>query len=270
MSILVEKQAARSASHRLASEHRGPALAPPEISICDNRAELSIAGVGQVAPISVLLVCGHPIEREGVRLIIEGQPGMTVVGDIGGSLEELGALDKDADVILFDIDSDDQNGLKHLPRVINMAGRGRVLVLADAYREDMCRQIAHFGAMGLVSKNQAVEILVKAINKVYSGEVWFSRATMAGLIRHIAQPAGRRCDDEVGSRISTLTKREREVVQLLGQGLNVEMLARRLFISETTVRHHLSSILEKLCVRDRFELVFYAYRHGLAVPPTYP
>ncbi len=145
----------------------------------------------------------------------------------------------------------------------------RVIAFMDFCDDGLLRRIARLGAMGVVSKAQAVETLVKAIKKVHSGEIWFDRATMAGVIHDLAQPNRLARDEEAAARIATLTKREREVIQNLGQGLNAEAISKRLFITETTVRHHLSSIIEKLCVYDRFELVFYAYRHGLAFPPTY-
>ena len=169
---------------------------------------------------------------------------------------------------MLDLSSAAGRDLELLRRVVEMAGRGRVLVLANTSDRDLSRHVAHLGAMGVVDKDQSVEILVKAITKVHSGEVWFGRATMAGVLRQLGHPDDKASDGEAASRIASLTKREREVIQLLGHGLNPETLAQRLFISETTVRHHLSSILEKLGVRDRFDLVFYAYRHGLSAPPA--
>ncbi len=238
-----------------------------EGSAQDNRWEIGTAALGQPSPIRVLLMCNHPIEREGLRLIMAQHPRVALVGCTNLSLRELEAFDKEVDIILLDIHSDSLDVLELLPRVVLMAGRARVIVIVDPGKQDLRYRFAHLGAMGALSRDQDVESLLKAISSVHSGEIWFDRKTIASLIRLIAAPVRKPCDDDTARRIPTLTRREREIIQFLGQGLDVEMLAERLFISETTVRHHLSSIFEKLGVRDRFDLVFYAYRHGLAVPP---
>src|SRR5207244_13168923 len=106
-----------------------------------------------------------------------------------------------------------------------------------------------------------------AIDRGAAGEIWFYGSRNEGDQRDIKHTNGSKLDGEAATRIATLTKREREVVILMSEGLKTGQLAERMFISEATVRHHLTSVFDKLDVADRFELVFYAYKHGLAPPP---
>jgi two-component system nitrate/nitrite response regulator NarL len=104
---------------------------------------------------------------------------------------------------------------------------------------------------------------------VYAGEVWINRAMMARVIGGLWNPVNAQTiqADPEAVKIALLTEREREVVGLIGEGLRNKQIAERLFISEITVRHHLTSIFDKLGVSDRFELAIYSYRHGLAKLP---
>jgi DNA-binding NarL/FixJ family response regulator len=121
--------------------------------------------------------------------------------------------------------------------------------------------------MGLVSKEKAAEDLIKAARSVHAGEAWLDPAVVAGVLNEVSAAAKSKKVDPDARKIATLTKREREVVELVSQGIKSKEVAERLFISETTVRHHLTSIFEKLEVTDRVELMIFAYRHGLAKPP---
>jgi DNA-binding NarL/FixJ family response regulator len=121
--------------------------------------------------------------------------------------------------------------------------------------------------MGVVLKEQPAEVLVMAIEKVHAGEAWFDRSTLASVLASFADPQHPQEPYSHAARIATLTKREREVITLVAQSLKNRAIADRLFIREATVRHHLSSIFDKLGVSDRAELMLYAIRHGLAEPP---
>ena len=126
-------------------------------------------------------------------------------------------------------------------------------------------QIARISGMrGIVLKEHAADKLLKAIMKVNEGEVWIERSMMGSMIQEFNKPA--LVDPEV-SKIESLTDREREVIVLIGEGLKNKQVGERLFISETTVTHHLSSVFSKLEVSDRLELIIYAFRHGLAKMP---
>ena len=114
--------------------------------------------------------------------------------------------------------------------------------------------------MGVVQKRQSALALRRAVDRVHAGEIWLDRQTTATLLRGLrkAPPS-----DPEQAKIQSLTRRELEVVALIGIGLKNEALAARLSISQATVRNHLTSILAKLDLADRFELAFYAAEHGL-------
>jgi DNA-binding NarL/FixJ family response regulator len=205
--------------------------------------------------------------RTALRLLIERQMGTWVVEEIGNCPEEVAKIGKQPDVIVADLDSSRDQPVIWLSRLLEKMREVRIVILAGNYDEKLCRRLARLGAMGVVPKGQAVDFLIKAIERVHAGEVWLDGSTVAGLIRGIAGAKPGAADDAETAKMATLTRREREIIDCLGDGLDVAAIARRLFISETTVRHHLTSILGKLGLRDRFNLVFYAYRHGLAAPP---
>jgi len=120
--------------------------------------------------------------------------------------------------------------------------------------------------MGLVLKEKAADVLLQAIEKVHAGEVWLEPAMIASVLGEMTGARASQLLDPEVAKIASLTEREREVVTLMSQGLRNRQIAARLGISETTVRHHLTSIFAKLEVTDRLELVIYTYRHGLARP----
>jgi len=218
------------------------------------------------ACIRVLLMGDQPIVRRGIRLVIEQQSRFSVVGEITNSEQELASFSEPYGIVVTDIASDIQGSLMHLGRIIKTAGDAGVIVLMQSSHPGLRLAVARLGALGVVSKEHHIESLLNAIVAVHIGEVWFDRMTIAGVVRGKNPPpvAG---GEEAESKIASLTKRERQVIQCVGAGLNPTELAKRLFISEHTARHHLTSILDKLGVRDRFELTFYAYKHGLAAPP---
>ena len=109
-------------------------------------------------------------------------------------------------------------------------------------------------------KGQAPDTLFKAIAKVRAGEIWLDRSQMTAVLNDVMR---RRQDEPTTERARLLTKREREVVAGVCDGLRNRELAERLFISEATVRNHVTSILDKLQLANRFDLVVYSYRHGL-------
>jgi two-component system, NarL family, nitrate/nitrite response regulator NarL len=209
----------------------------------------------------------HTIVRAGIRSIIEEHPGMMVVGEAPSRIEDLGSIQDRPDVILIDLDSSNGDSHQHLANVIQKMQPTCVLVLTSRRDPEFFQRIAQQGCMGVVLKDKPIAVLLKAIERVSAGEIWFDRSTMAGVIRDIKHPNGSKSNGEAATRIATLTKREREVIGLMCEGLKTRQLAERMFISETTVRHHLTSVYDKLEVADRFELVFWAYKHGLATPP---
>ena len=217
--------------------------------------------------IRILLLGEHAIVRAALRMLIESRPGLKVVAEAPKNLESLDTALDQVDLIVLDVDLEIESSLQFLGDLMASAPSARVLILTGTTDPEAYSSAVRLGAMGVVHKERPAEVLLKAIEKVHAGEVWLERATIAHLIGGISRAAKNRHSDPETAKIATLSVREREVIAVIGEGLKNKQIAGRLFISEATVRHHLSSIFSKLGVADRFELLIYAYRHGLAKPP---
>ena len=219
-------------------------------------------------PIRILLVDDHAVVRAGLRLIIQSREGMTIVGEAGNRDDALSLADSEhPDVILLDLDLGGDSGMALIADLIAAAGEARIIILTGLRDPEAHRQAVLLGAMGIVKKEKAAEVLISAIERVHAGEAWLDPSLMAGVLTEMTRSSRGRKTDPEADKIAALTNREREVIALVGEGIKSKEIAGRLFISETTVRHHLTSIFDKLGVADRVELLIYAYRHGLASPP---
>jgi len=220
--------------------------------------------------IRVLIVDDHGIVRAGLRMLLESQPGLTVVGEAATCAEALAlATGEQPDVIVLDLDLGMENAIESIPTLLSAVPEARILVLTGVRDPEPHREAVRRGAMGLVLKEHAAETLLEAIAKVGAGEVWLEPSMVARVLGELTRPqTAQQPISPEAAKIATLTAREREVITLVGEGLRNQHIAERLYISEATVRHHLTAIFAKLGVADRFELAIYAYQHGLAKPPA--
>jgi len=222
----------------------------------------------QDRPIRILVIDDHAVLRAGLRMIIESHMGMVVVGEAENRRETLASIANEApDIILLDLDLGDENGLDLLPELIAAVPDARIILLTGLRDPEVQRRAILLGAMGLVSKQKAADTVIRAIEKVYAGEVWLDRAMIASILNDRVNSSVAPNQSAETLRIAKLTEREREVIRLIGEGIKNRQIAERMYISEATVRHHLTSIFAKLGVADRFELVIYAFQHGLAKLP---
>ncbi len=216
--------------------------------------------------VRIVVIDGHELFRAGIRMILTRQPGFEVVGEAADLPEALVLVKREQpDITLLGIDLDDEQNLAYLPELCAAAEAMRVLVLSGAADPELNRRAVCLGAIGVLSKDKPADVLVKAIEKIHAGEAWLDRAMTAAVLREMS-PRNRKPDPEE-LKIRSLTEREREVIKLVGEGLKNKQIAERLFISDITVHHHLTSIYSKLEVTDRLELLIYAYRNGLAELP---
>lgn len=215
--------------------------------------------------IRIMIVDDHAVIRAGLRMLLEQDQSMSVVAMVGTRADALRlAASERPDIIILDLMLGDDDGLAFLPELCETSPESRVLVLTGVQNPDSYRGAIRRGAMGIVLKEHAAEVLLKAIKKVSEGQVWIDRSMMGEMIQEFSKSTSA---DPEQAKIATLTDREREVITLVGEGLKNKSIAQRLFISETTVTHHLSSVFSKLDVSDRLELTIYAFRHGLAKIP---
>jgi two-component system, NarL family, nitrate/nitrite response regulator NarL len=218
--------------------------------------------------IRVMIIDDHAVVRAGLRMLIENHPTMHVVAMASSGTEALDILAREsADLILLDLDLGKENGLTFVQELRAASNSARILILTGLRDPAAHRQAVKLGAMGVVVKDQAAEVLIKAIEKVNAGEIWLDRATMGNVLNEMTGQ-GQGELDSADTRINSLTDREREVIALIAEGLKNKQIGKRLFISETTVTHHLSSIFSKLGVSDRLELVIYAFGHNLVRIPN--
>jgi two-component system nitrate/nitrite response regulator NarL len=223
---------------------------------------------GRATAIRLLLVDHHVIVRTGLRLLLEHETGLTVVGEASQRVEALAAAaDLAPDIILLDVDLGGASGLDLISDLQAAVPQARVLVLTGVRDPERLGRAVRLGARGVVRKDEEREVLVQAITKVHAGEVWLDPAPSRPVLRAITQLHTGQAVDLEAAKIATLSLREREIITLVAQGLKNRPIAQRLCLAEATVRHHLTAIFAKLDVTDRLGLVVYAYRHGLAHLP---
>lgn len=218
--------------------------------------------------IRIMIIDDEVLLCEGLVQLLERHTRMSVVGHTADKKTalEIAAIER-PDIVLLDSDLQGCNVVELIPELLAAANNIRILILTESCDPELRRQEMRVGALGVVSKMQPGDVLIKAIEKVYDGEIWLDRAMTARLLNEMVHARKNTVHDVEELKIHTLTQREREIVALIGLGLKNKQIAERLFISEATARNHLTSILSKLELSDRFELAIYAYRHKLAKPP---
>jgi len=200
-------------------------------------------------------------------MLIENQPEMEVVSEYSKASEALKS--KSAirpDIILLDLDLGDENGMDFLPLLLRIYAPAKVIVLTATPETEIHVRAAAAGARGIVLKEHAPETLTGAIRSVHSGEAWIGRTLMSAVLNRLSSPAPHEEKNPEAAKIASLTPREREIVTLIAKGFNGSRMAQELRISEATVRNHLTSILSKLELANKFELAVYAFNNKLTDP----
>ncbi|MDF2439713.1 MAG: hypothetical protein JWN98_697 [Abditibacteriota bacterium] len=223
-------------------------------------------------PIHVLIVRSDDnlVARAGLQSLLDSCDGIQVIGAVGNGEDALSIAEQTPPhIVLIDVDAGPQEiGFTIIEALIQSGCQGRMLALMSAGNSQKQHRAVACGAVGLVYREQSPEVLFKAIRCVAAGEVWIDRTTTANALIALQRERIAQENDPNLLRIATLSTRERELILLIGEGLKNKEIASRLFLSESTVRNHLSSIFEKLHVNDRLELVIFAYRYGLASLPV--
>ena len=217
--------------------------------------------------IRILLVDDHQIFLAGLRLLIEKEPDMIVVGTASNRAEALALMQEHPDIVLLDLDLGNESGIDFLPQLIEPEEPPRVIIVTGVPDPELHLRAVRLGALGVVLKLDSAGSLVKAIRKVHGGEMWLNRPMISTVMTELIHARAKKMDSEA-LKIAELTVREREVIALVAEGMRNRQIGERLFISEKTVRHYLTSVFDKLGVADRLALMIYAFQHGLAKIPT--
>jgi len=218
------------------------------------------------AQVEIVLVDSRVLLRRALAHLLAAQPGLLVTGEAGDVGEALAALERlKPHVVVVNLDCPVFRAESALSDVVAQAPKPCVLAITSLADRQLQAATIAAGAAGLVYAQQPPEVLFKAIRKVHAGELWLARFETASLVRNMVRT--RFEDAREAAKIALLTRREHEVINCIAEGLRNRRIAERLSISEATVRNHVSSILEKLELSDRLELVLYAFSHGLARAP---
>ena len=213
------------------------------------------------AKIRVLLADDHTILRAGLRMMLNAQPDIEVVGEASDGRQALGeALRLQPDVVLMDITMPEMNGIEATRQIKRALESTRVLILTMHENEEYLFQVLRAGASGYILKEAADTELISAIRVVYSGRFYMSPSAQTMMVGDYLLRV--RSGEERDS-YSALTEREREILKLVAEGLTNNQIAERLYISPKTVDTHRTHIMDKLNLHSRAELVKYAMRRGL-------
>jgi DNA-binding NarL/FixJ family response regulator len=213
--------------------------------------------------IRVVLADDHPIVRQGLRTLLEGDHGaVAVVGEAADGLTALALIDEQQpDVAILDLQMPDLGGLEVARRVQDQAPRTRVIILSMHGDEPFVREALRHGVMGYVLKGAATSELLTAVQAVVAGKRFLSAVlnerALDAYVTHAREAT------EPLDRYDLLTNREREVLQLAAQGMSYAEMGERLAISPRTAETHRGNVLRKLGLKDQTELVRYALGRGL-------
>jgi DNA-binding NarL/FixJ family response regulator len=228
----------------------------------------------ETTSIRVVLADDQDLVRVGLRIILESEDGIEVVGEARTGREAVALVTElDPDVVCMDVQMPDLDGLAATRELVGRGVRGGILILTTFNRDDYLFDALTAGASGFVLKNSSPEDLVAAVQVIARGDALLSPDVTRRVIESVAAGRPRSSADAGSSRgsrppavLGELTDRENEVLGLVSAGLSNSEIAARLYVGEATVKTHVSKILQKLGLRDRIQAVVFAYENGIAVP----
>lgn len=217
--------------------------------------------------IKIVVVGDFLIFRSGLKLLLESEESFKVIGEAPDLREALMVVNgSQPDIFLVDAAAIDNGNLdtfrSSLPNEIP------ILVLTNSKQADHQQKYLELGINGIFSKEKKAEALFKAIRQVSTGDLWFQRGMLVAAIQQLVKEKKSLPEKLFAYNCESLTSRERQVLNLICRGMKNKAIADSLFITETTVRHHLTSIFEKLKVNSRLELVVHAFNEKLVEIPN--
>lgn len=217
----------------------------------------------------IVIADDHPIFRDGLRRLLETEPDLKVIGEACDGAEAVKLVKQlKPDILLLDLAMPRHPGLEALREMSSASNQNavRVILLTAAAEKNQIVEALQLGARGVVLKDSATQLLLKAIHTVMAGEYWVGRESVSNLVQYLrtlVQSSG----EEARQKKFGLTPRELEIVSAVVAGYSNKETAEYFKISEDTVKHHLSNIFDKLGVSTRLELALFAVNQSLPLKP---
>jgi two-component system nitrate/nitrite response regulator NarL len=219
----------------------------------------------KTSTIRIVIADDHPIFRDGLRRLLEAESDLKVIGEASDGAEAVKlARQLKPDILLLDLAMPKHPGLEALKDLGSAPGAGgvRVILLTAAAEKNQIVEALQLGARGLVLKDSATQVLLKAIHAVMAGEYWVGRDSVTNLVQYL-RGLIQSSNEDARQKKYGLTPRELEIVSAVVAGLSNKEIAEYFKIAEDTVKHHLSNTFDKLGVSTRLELALFAVNQGL-------
>jgi len=215
--------------------------------------------------VRILLADDHTIFRDGLRKLLEAEPDMEIVGEAGDGAEAV-ALTQQVrpDMLLLDLAMPRVPGLEALREVIGLKTPVKIILLTAAIEKRQIIEALQVGARGVVMKDAATQMLIRAIRTVMNGQFWVGREGVSDMVAYLKHQIASRPAPKAKSY--GLTRREIEILGTIVAGLSNKEIAQKFSLSEDTVKHHLTNIFDKVGVSSRLELALFAINNQLIEP----
>jgi DNA-binding NarL/FixJ family response regulator len=218
---------------------------------------------------SILLVDDQPMLRMGYRMVLDAQPDLSVVGEAEDGLAAVEQTTRlEPDVVLMDVRMPRLDGVQATERIVGSGSRSRIIILTTFDLDEYAYGALRAGASGFLLKDAPPPDMLSAIRAVATGDAVVAPSVTRRLLAQFAQhlPGPELPPGEPDPRVESLTPRERQLLAEVARGLSNAEIAERLVLSEATVKTHVGRILGKLGLRDRVQIVVFAYENGLVRP----
>jgi DNA-binding NarL/FixJ family response regulator len=213
----------------------------------------------------VLIADDDDLMRAGLVELLSGEPEIEIVGEAATGRQAVEhARRLDPDVVLMDVRMPDLDGIQATRELARVAPRARVVILTTFEQDDYVFGALRAGASGFLLKRTRPEELIAAVRSVAAGDSLLSPSVTRRVIDRMAQQPLPELANQ--AKLDELTPREREVLELIARGLSNREIATELFVEESTVRTHVKRIQMKLQLRDRVQIVIFAYETGMSLP----
>ncbi|MDE0140387.1 MAG: response regulator transcription factor [Caldilineaceae bacterium SB0670_bin_27] len=213
--------------------------------------------------IRVMLVDDQQLFREGMAILINATDDLIVVGEAGNGLEAIVLYaELRPDVVLMDVQMPEMNGIEATRRILAMDPEAKLLVLTTFDNDEYIFEGMRAGAVGYILKAMSSEELAKAVRVAHQGDVWIEVSVARKLVNELARiPLS--SDNDTSSLVEPLNEREQEVLNLIAKGLKNREIATELHLAEGTVKNYVTSLMRKMYVEDRVQVVVRAKMLGL-------